>query len=280
MGRGLSGRAALVTGARRGIGAAIAQRLAAAGASVVMAARTLDEDGLEAIVERIRQAGGRAQAIAFDLADAEARADAVARAAEAFGPVDILVNNAATNNYAPPSAMDLAFRREMFQVNVHAPVDLIQQALSHMREQSWGRIVNITSVSRTQPSIPYPGAEAAINGVALYGASKFALERFSIGLAAELHGTGVTVNSLYPTSVCVTGANSEVAMTALRAHPQLAEGAEMMAEAAILLAEGPLTGVNLPSRDILMLFQSPLHALDGVTVIGDAGTIPDLSKEA
>jgi NAD(P)-dependent dehydrogenase (short-subunit alcohol dehydrogenase family) len=272
----LSGRIALVTGGRRGIGGGIAQRLAAAGASVVIAAQTPEDDGLQAMLDRIRKAGGRAEALAFDLASAEARADALQRAAELFGPVDILVNNAATNNYQPPSRMDLAFRRLMFEVNVHGPVDLIQQALPHMKAQGWGRIVNITSASRRQFPIPYRGPEASVHGVAVYGASKLALERFTVGLAAELHGTGVTVNSFFPQSVCVTGANSPAALTALRASPEVAEGLEMMAEAAMLLIEGRMTGVASSSRDLLMLLQAPLHALDGVTVIGDAHTIPDL----
>jgi NAD(P)-dependent dehydrogenase (short-subunit alcohol dehydrogenase family) len=269
----LSGHVALVTGGRRGIGAAIAHRLAAAGAAVVIAAMTADDDGLSETLESIRTSGGKADFLAFDLADGSARVGVVEKAGELFGPVDILVNNAATNNYAPASAMDLAFRRVMFEVNVHGPMDLIQQVLPHMKEKGWGRIVNVTSASRAQAEAPY---KAAGNGIAVYGASKLALERFTSGLAAELSGTGVTANSYYPTAVCVTGANSAAALTALRANPELAEGVEMMAEAAMLLIESRMTGVAMPSRDIVQLMQSPLHALDGVTVIGDANTIADL----
>jgi 3-oxoacyl-[acyl-carrier protein] reductase len=273
MAKRLSGHVALVTGGRRGIGGAIAQRLAAAGAAVIITAQTSDDEGLQETLDAIEAAGGHATAIAFDMTDEAARANALELAGERFGPVDILVNNAAINNYAPPSAMDLAFRHSMFEVNLHGPMDLIQQALPHMKEKAWGRIINITSASRTQSEAPYYAAQ---DGIAVYGASKLALERFTIGLAVELSGTGVTVNSYYPTAVCVTGANSPTALAALRRSPELAESVEMMAEAAMLLIESPLTGIAMPSRDILQMMQSPLHALDGETVIGDANTLADL----
>jgi 3-oxoacyl-[acyl-carrier protein] reductase len=275
MTKALSSRVALVTGGRRGIGAAIARRLAAAGASVVLAAQTAEDDGLQATMDAITAAGGRVASTIFDLADGEARVGAVERAAAAFGPIDILVNNAAMNNYAPPSAMDLVYRRLMFEVNTHGPIDLVQQALPHMKAQGWGRIVNITSASRGQAELPHSQSHDAI---VVYGASKLALERFTTGLAAELSGTGITANSYYPTAVCVTGANSEAALTALRKNPQIAEGVEMMAEAAMLLMQSGMTGVAMPSREVLFLMQSPLHALDGVTIIGDANTLADLGE--
>lgn len=276
---GLQGHVALVTGGRRGIGGATAERLAAAGAAVVIAAERLDEDGVALRLERIAAAGGRAHAIAFDLADPAARADAVARASEPFGPVDILMNNAAANNYAPPSAMDLAFRRRMFEINVHGPIDLIQQALPHMKAQGWGRVVNISSATARPAEIPYPGDPAHVHGTAVYGASKLALERFTLGLAAELHGTGVTVNATFPTSVCVTEANSPVALAALARHPEWGEASEMMAEAAMLLIVNRLTGVVTPSRELLYLLQAPLRGRDGAAVIGDAHSLADLSGE-
>lgn len=276
---GLQGHVALVTGGRRGIGGATAERLAAAGAAVVIAAERLDEDGVAARLERIAAAGGRAHAIAFDLANPAARADAVARASEPFGPVDILVNNAAANNYAPPSAMELAFRRRMFEINVHGPIDLIQQALPHMKAQGWGRVVNISSATARPTKIPYPGDPAHVHGTAVYSASKLALERFTLGLAAELHGTGVTVNATFPTSVCVTEANSPVALAALARHPEWGEASEMMAEAAMLLIVNRLTGVVMPSRELLYLLQAPLRGRDGAVVIGDAHSLADLSGE-
>ncbi|MDX2275331.1 MAG: SDR family oxidoreductase [Hyphomonadaceae bacterium] len=273
----LTGRRALVTGGRRGIGAAIATRLAAQGASVIIAADGENAEGVDALLDQIKSAGGQASAVFFDLAAPAHRRDAVAKAGEAFGPIDILVNNAAANNYEPPSSMGAEFRRLMFEVNVHGPVDLMQQALPHMRAQRWGRIINISSASTAQPPLPYPGAAHHTHGVAVYGASKAALDRFTIGLAAELNGSGVHVNALMPSNVCVTSANSEAARAALRAHPDWAEGVEMMAEAAFLLIAAPLSGLVMKSRDVLLMMQQPLHGLDGRSVIGDAHTIPDLS---
>jgi len=111
----------------------------------------------------------------------------------------------------------------------------------------------------------------------VYGASKSALERYTQGLASELQGSGIAVSGLYPHKVCVTEENSDVARAALRAHPEMAESVEMMAEAALLLVAGPLTGVAMSSRALLHSFQQPLHALDGRTVIGDFNSIPELA---
>ncbi len=130
----LRNRVALVTGASRGIGRAIAQRLAAHGAAVVASASSRSGDGLRQTVALIEQSGGRAAFVETDLADDATRATLVARAAEPFGAIDILINNAAgISSYAPPSKMDLSARRAMFELNLHAPMDLIQQALPSMR---------------------------------------------------------------------------------------------------------------------------------------------------
>jgi NAD(P)-dependent dehydrogenase (short-subunit alcohol dehydrogenase family) len=194
-----AGSVALVTGASRGIGRAIARRLAAQGAAVVVHASPRSQAGLDETVALVRAAGGRAAAVAADLADAAARATLLAAAAEPFGAVTVLVNNAAANPaYAPPSRIDLAARHTGFEVNFHAPVDLCQQALPAMKAAGWGRIVNLSSEMAQQPPIPYPGPAKLVHGLVLYGAAKAALERYTVGLAAELHGTGITANALLP----------------------------------------------------------------------------------
>jgi NAD(P)-dependent dehydrogenase (short-subunit alcohol dehydrogenase family) len=277
---GLQGRVALITGASRGIGRAIACRLAAHGAAVVVTAGVRSEQGLRETCTLIEQAGGRAAFIVADLADEQARAGLVQQAMAQLGPIDILVNNAATiTAYAPPGKIDLPARRGMFEVNFQAPVDLIQQALPGMRQRGWGRLLNITSETASQPPIPYPGPAKFVHALVLYGASKAALDRYTLGLAAELHGSGVLVNALAPYRIARSESAEAVARQAALAHPDWVEPVEMMAEAAYLLIAGPLTGLVVKSREVLQMRQAPLHALDGVTVIGDAATLVDFSAD-
>ncbi len=277
----LAGRVALVTGASRGIGRAIAQRLAAHGASVVATASERSRAGLEQTCALIEAAGGTAAQLCCDLADAAARADLLARAGAAFGAVDIVVNNAAgISAYAPPSKIDLPARQAMFELNFHAPVDLIQQALPSMRAQGWGRVVNLSSEMSKQPPIPYPGPPKFVHALALYGASKAALERYTLALAAELHGSGIHVNAYAPYKITLSESAAAVAQQMAQAHPDWIEPVELMAEAAYLLIAGAHTGYVGSSRDLLQRTQSPLHALDGVTAIGDAMTLGALGPSS
>jgi NAD(P)-dependent dehydrogenase (short-subunit alcohol dehydrogenase family) len=272
----LKNRVALVTGGRRGIGRAIVQRLAAAGASIVIAAQTLEDEGIEDALALARDAGARADVMAFNLADPVERIGAIARAAEYFGPIDILVNNAALNNFAPPSIMDQPFRHMMFEIIVHGPIDLIQQCLPAMRERGFGRILNISSATAKAPPIPYAIPAYLVHGCVVYGGAKAAMDRYTTGLAAELAGTNIRVNAVMPTNSCMTHVVTPESLEILRVHPDWVEGVEMMAEAAMLLICSPLTGRVMPSRDVLQMMEAPLHALDGKTVIGDASTLPDL----
>jgi len=277
---GFEGRVALVTGASRGIGRAIALRLAAHGAVLAVTASARSREGLRETCALIERAGGRAVLLVADLAEEQARAGLVAQAAAQLGPVDIVVNNAATiTAYAPPGKIDLPARRGMFEVNFQAPVDLIQQALSGMRTRGWGRILNISSEMARQPPIPYPGPAKFVHALALYGASKAALERYTLGLAAELQGSGVQANALAPYKIARSESAEAVARQASLAHPDWVEPVEMMAEAAYLLIAGSLSGLVVKSREVLQMMQAPLHALDGRTVIGDAMTLADFSAD-
>lgn len=270
----LSGRVALVTGASRGIGRAIAQRLAAQGVAVVVTASARSAEGLRETCGRIAASGGRAAFSVADLSDETERATLVAEAAKHFGAIDILVNNAAgIPVYAPPSKIDLAARRATFELNFQAPVDLVQQALPAMREKRWGRIVNLSSEMVQQPSIPYPAGGKIVHALALYGASKAALERYTLALAAELHGSGIHANALAPHKIAHTEGADAIARQTAAAHPDWVEPVEMMAEAAWLLVAGHYTGLCTSSRALLQLAQQPLHALDGRTPIGDAQTL-------
>ena len=276
----LKGRVALVTGASRGIGRAIARRLAAHGAAVAVTASCRSQEGLRETCALIERAGGRAVFLVADLADDQARAGLVQQAAGQLGLVDILVNNAAAiTAYAPPGRIDLPARRGMFEVNFQAPVDLIQQALPGMRERGWGRLLNISSETARQPPIPYPGPAKLVHALVLYGASKAALDRYSLGLAAELQGSGVHVNALAPYRIARSESAEAVARQAALAHPDWVEPVEMMAEAAYLLIAGALTGLVVKSREVLQMMQAPLHALDGSSVIGDARTLADFAVD-
>jgi len=271
----LAGHVALVTGANRdGIGRAIARRLAAHGARLVLhASGAGSRDGLEHSRALIRDAGGEAECIEADLLDDDARADLVDRAGRIFGPVDILVNNAAKIVFAPPSKIDLPARHAIFEVNFQAPIDLIQQALPAMREHGWGRIVNITSDSVKPPTFPYLGPAKFIHALTLYGASKLALDRYTQGLAAELHGTGITVNGTKPYAVAWSGGADQLARQMLATNPAMVETLELLAEATLLLVTRGETGLILNSREILQQYQAPLHDLDGRTLLGDATTL-------
>lgn len=259
MGPDLTDRVALVTGASRGIGAAIAVRLAEAGAAVGITARTMSEvpdstlgGSLErtlASIEAVR--GARGFVVAADLADADDRARVVPAVAAELGPVDILVNNAAAAIYAPVAEMPLRRRRLLFELNVHAPIDLSQQVVPGMRAAERGSIVNISSATSAPPDGP-PYAKVAMGtSTTPYGATKAALERFTTGLAAELYDDGIAVNSLAPvTGVLTEGA--EIVMAG-RVDTSGFEPVEHMADAVTYLA-----GCSAPDLTGQILLSGPL----------------------
>jgi len=269
----LDGHTALITGASRGIGRAVAMRLAAHGAAVALNSSPRSVKELEALRERIVAAGGRAECHVGDMSDTAQRAGLIERISAALGPVDILINNAAMASFKPPSVIDLGRVRRMFELNVFAPLDLTQQALPAMRQRGWGRIVNISSDTSTQPAMPPPGPAAYVHALTMYGSSKAALERMTEGMAQELHGTGVHVNAMMPVKIAVTEGVADIVKQFAETHPDWLEPLEMMAEATYVLVAGAYTGLVAPSRRVLQMAQQPLHALDGRTVIGDGMTL-------
>jgi 3-oxoacyl-[acyl-carrier protein] reductase len=186
------GRVALVTGAGRGIGRAVASQLADGGAQVALLARSVSQ--LEETAEKLRAGGGVAVVVPGDLAEPGTVSVAVERTVKELGPVDILVNNAAVVQPAGPTVTaGPGAWATAFAINVHAPVGLALALLPSMLERGWGRIVNVSS-----GIVDHPGAMVGLNA---YAATKAALEAHTLNLAAELAGCGVTVNVYRPGSV-------------------------------------------------------------------------------
>lgn len=248
----LNDRIALITGASRGIGAAIAELFAAEGAAVVVTARTVDEGdsrfegSLTSTAERIRAAGGIAHPIAADLARPDDRSRLIDETVDQLGPIDILVNNGAVTYFEPVVDFTEKHWRLMFEVQVRAPFELSQLVIPAMRERGAGSILNISSKAALHPE----PVSAAATGGTVYGMVKAALERFSTGLAAELAADGITVNALSPTSVVATpGVVHHQLITPDR--EQWVEDESMMARAALALVSGDLSGRVAYSHQLL-----------------------------
>jgi len=182
----LSKKVALVTGASRGIGAAIAKRLAADGASVAFT-YAKDADAASSVVKAIEQAGGKALAIQADAADAKAVKAAVEKAVATLGRLDVLVNNAGT---AIPKKFEDATLEELdrvIDINLRGTFVATQAALKHLK--AGGRIIMIGSCLGERVFIP---------GMAPYAATKGAVKMSAQGLARELGARGITVNNVQP----------------------------------------------------------------------------------
>ncbi len=197
------GKVALVTGASRGLGKAIAERLAGEGATVALTARTMDPDpkyvgSLRETGEEITARGGTAVTVQADISRAEERERLFAEVVEKVGPPDILVNNAAVTFLRPLDEFPERRARLMVEMHMLAPLHLTQLVLPHMRERKRGWILNLTSLAGERPPGPPFSDFDVAAGFGMYGTVKAALDRLTISLAAELYESGIAVNAAAP----------------------------------------------------------------------------------
>jgi 3-oxoacyl-[acyl-carrier protein] reductase len=232
----LEAKTALVTGAGRGIGRAIALELASAGMAVGLVARSGDQ--LADTARQVKHLGATAVVVPADLADLAQVTSAALLVDDQLGTVDVLINDAATVGPLGPSvSVHPAEWAATFSLNVVAAAALSFAVLPAMVERGWGRIVNVSSAIAGKPG--------AMVGMNAYAASKAALEAHTVNLAAELDGSGVTVNAFRPGSV-------DTAMqAAIRAQDPARIGTDLHEWFARSYAEGAMITPQQSARSLV-----------------------------
>lgn len=273
----LGGKTALVTGSSRGIGRAIAQRLAAEGATVVVTARSHSASpsiraGAAAelpgtigeTVALIEAAGGTAHAVAADLEDPAQRAGLVGEVIDRTGRLDILVNNAGFADYSVVEKMDMATFDRTVEHYLRTPFVLSQDAIPRMREHGAGWIVNIGSVTGMPPVRPFREYNKS-SGDVVYASLKAALHRFTQGLAAELLDDDIAVNCVGPSTAVRTPGAAQLIPDTFPTEP-----VEYLAETVLAMCHRPAaerTGLVAFSLHYPWSQGLPVHTLDGSTVL-------------
>ncbi|UVJ42112.1 SDR family NAD(P)-dependent oxidoreductase [Pseudomonas sp. LS1212] len=261
----LAGKVALVTGASRGIGRAIAQRFAAEGATVVVSARSLQQTAsvpgsLAETVELITLAGGKAIPLTADLELPAERDGLVARAAAAAGGLDILVNNAGFAEYCGVETMPQAMFERTLDHYLRVPFALSQAAIPLMRTRGGGWILNLGSVTALPPLRPYQDLER-FGGIAVYAAAKAAINRFTQSLAAELETDNIAVNTVGPSTAIRTPGGGRYIPDDYPTEP-----VEYLVETALALCHLPAserTGLITHSLHFPLAHGLPVFTLDG-----------------
>lgn len=246
----LDGKVAVVTGASRGIGAEVAKVFAEEGARVVVAARTINEGdhafltgSLASTVEAIRAAGGEAHAVACDVSDEDSCNALIAEAKATFGPVDVLVNNAALSYFIPVADFPTNRWMRAFAVNVHGSFMLSKAVLPDMIARRSGAIVNLSSMGAVGPGRGPYEPSTGLRGGTMYGATKAALERFTQGLAQEIYEHNISVTCVSPSVGVPTEGTVYHGLSKSLDDPK-GEPIRTMANSILLLATEPVDRIS------------------------------------
>ena len=273
----LCGRTALVTGSSRGIGRAIAQRLAAEGATVVVTARSHAPSSstragatstlpgtIGETIDLIEAAGGRAIGVVADLDDPAQRDGLIDEVVARTGRIDILINNAGFADYSVIEEMSLETFDRTIEHYLRTPFVLTKAAVPQMRNTGAGWIVNVGSVTGLAPVRPYRDYNKS-SGDVIYGACKAALHRFTQGVAAELLDANIAVNSVGPTTAVRTPGAAQLIPDNFPTEP-----VEYLAETVLAMCHLPAaerTGLVAFSLHYPWSQNLPVHTLDGARTL-------------
>jgi 3-oxoacyl-[acyl-carrier protein] reductase len=261
---GLHGRACILTGASRGIGAAIAEHLAGEGASLLLIGR--DRDRLAAVADRCRGTGAAAEPLVLDVTSADAGDRAVAVCRERFGRLDVLVNNAGTSAVKALEELTDADWEEQWQLCVMAPMRLMRAAAPVMAQAGWGRIVNVSSSSGKRPgqrNIAYSVGKAAELSLSRAFAERFAAD-------------GVLVNAITPGPVASELWLEAGGMAEQTAHAQGITREQALAKAAAGVPLGRLGEVGEIAAVVAFLCSEAASFVTGAAWSTDGGAVPGI----
>ena len=273
----LSGRTALVTGSSRGIGRAIAQRLAAEGATVAVTARShepsvsvrsgsasLVAGTIDETIALIESAGGHAFGLTADLENPEQRESLIGQVIDRTGRIDIVVNNAGFADYSVIADMNLETFDRTVEHYLRTPFVLTKNAAPQMRKQGAGWIVNIGSVTGLAPVRPYRDYNKT-SGDVIYASCKAALHRFTQGVAAELLDANIAVNCVGPSTAVRTPGAASLIPDSFPTEP-----VEYLAETVLAMCHLPAaerTGLVAFSLHYPWATGLAVHSLDGREVL-------------